>query len=125
MITLLNFSHPLSDVALCEIGEQMGETHIQNIPVNLVLSEPMEPQVAAIVAATGLTSDEWQTQPICIIPPGMSPAAGILLAILHGLMGHFPSQVRLVQRDGSFHLAEALDLQEVRNRARQERFLCS
>ncbi|HZU76398.1 MAG TPA: CRISPR-associated protein Csx15, partial [Dehalococcoidia bacterium] len=86
---------------------------------------PFAPQVAALVAATGLTAEEWQTLPLLVNLPTYAPIAAVLLAYLHGLCGHFPFIVRLRpnQQNGppSFEIAETIRLDTIRDSARRER----
>lgn len=121
---ILNFTHPLSQEALEEIRYSIGEDlEVQPIAVDLDLQSPLVPQVEAILAQCELSSDQWQTESILINPPGMANCATILVAAIHGRMGHFPAILRMVQRDDrKFHLAEIIDLQDVRNEARTRRF---
>jgi hypothetical protein len=118
---ILNFSHPLAPVAKKELEAFLEEEQqILTVPVNLDLSQPMEPQV--VYAVRGLNVN-WETIPLFLIPPGMSPAALILAAAVHGLSGHWPSIIRLVQReDKLFHFAECIHLDNVRLQARLQRF---
>ncbi len=84
----------------------------------------MEQQIVAIVNAVGLTSEEWQTRQVLINPPGFAPAAFVLLAELHGRMGHFPTLVRLRPKAGPvtvYEVAELLNLQTIRETARTRR----
>jgi hypothetical protein len=72
----------------------------------------------------GLSSEEWQTRSLLINPPGYAPAAFVLLAELHGRIGHFPSLVRLRPKPGpitSYEVAELLNLQNIREAARKRR----
>jgi len=75
------------------------------------------------VKSVGLSPEEWQTQPILIHPPALNFIAVALLAYLHGLMGYFPAAIRLRPVEGStpprYEVAEVINLQEVRNGARQ------
>src|SRR5205814_2912181 len=78
----------------------------------------------SIVDATGLSSEEWQTSPLLINPPGYAPAAFVLLAELHGRIGHFPSLIRLRPKSGpvtAYEVAELLNLQAIREQARMRR----
>ena len=86
--------------------------------------EPLEPQITAIVDVVGLSSEVWQTRPLLINPPGYAPAAFVLLAELHGRIGHFPSLIRLRPKLGpvtSYEVAELLNLQTIREAARKRR----
>ncbi|MFL5624460.1 MAG: CRISPR-associated protein Csx15, partial [Ktedonobacteraceae bacterium] len=66
----------------------------------------------------------WQTRPLLINPPGFAPAAFVLLAELHGRIGHFPSLIRLRPKAGpvtGYEVAELLNLQSIRDTARLRR----
>jgi hypothetical protein len=78
----------------------------------------------AIVESVGLSSEEWQTRQFLINPPGYAPAAFVLLAELHGRIGHFPTLIRLRPRPGAvttYEVAELLNLQTIREEARTHR----
>ena len=123
---LLNFTHPLTDAQRAHI-EALAGTSIEEertIRVQIRHEEALEPQIAAIVERVGLSSLAWQTRPLLINPPGYAPAAFVLLAELHGRIGHFPSLVRLRPKSGpvpTYEIAELLNLQAVRESAREHR----
>jgi len=84
----------------------------------------LEPQITAIVNSIALTSEEWQTHLLLINPPGFAPAAFVLLAELHGRIGHFPTLIRLRPKPGpitTYEVAELLNLQNIREQARLRR----
>ncbi len=123
---ILNFSHPLTDEQKPQIealaGTSIGE--IRTIPVQINQAESLEPQITAIVDAVQLTSEQWQTRPLLINPPGFAPAAFVLLAELHGRIGHFPSLISLRPKPGpvtAYEVAELLNLQTIRESARTRR----
>ncbi len=123
---ILNFTHPLTLEQRAQI-EALAHSPIEEvraIPVQINQEEQLEPQITSIVDATGLSSEEWQTRPLLINPPGYAPAAFVLLAELHGRIGHFPSLIRLRPKPGpvtSFEVAELLNLQTIREAARKRR----
>ncbi len=124
---ILNFTHPLTNEQRAQI-EALANTSIEEvrtIPVQINQEEPLEPQITAIVDAVGLSSEEWQTRPFLINPPGYAPAAFVLLAELHGRIGHFPSLIRLRPVADSiptaYEIAELINLQAIRERARRRR----
>src|SRR5436853_4542963 len=125
-MSILNFTHPLTPEQRAQI-EALAQTpieEIRTIQVQINQAEPLEPQITAIVDAVGLSSDEWQTRPLLINPPGYAPAAFVLLAELHGRIGHFPSLIRLRPKPGpvtSYEVAELLNLQTIRDAARERR----
>ncbi len=123
---ILNFTHPLTPDQRAQI-ESFADARIEEvrtIPVQINQAEPMEQQIVAIVNAVGLTSEEWQTRQVLINPPGFAPAAFVLLAELHGRMGHFPTLIRLRPKSGPvtvYEVAELLNLQTIRETARRRR----
>ena len=123
---ILNFTHPLTAEQQAQI-EALAHTSIEEIrtiPVQIDQAEPLEPQITAIIDAAGLSSEEWQTRSLLINPPGYAPAAFVLLAELHGRIGHFPSLIRLRPNPSpitSYEVAELLNLQTIRESARRRR----
>ncbi len=123
---ILNFTHPLTPSQREQI-ELLADAHITEvctIPVQIDQSEPLEPQITAIVSSISLSSEEWQTQPLLINPPGYAPATFVLLAELHGRIGHFPTLIRLRPKPGpviAYEVAELLNLQTIREAARRRR----
>ncbi len=123
---ILNFTHPLTDEHKTQIKALTNQPidAIQTISVQIDQSESLEPQIRAIVDAVPLTSEEWQTRTLLINPPGYAPAAFVLLAELHGRIGHFPTLIRLRPKSGpvtTYEVAELLNLQTIRETARTRR----
>lgn len=123
---ILNFSHPLTEQQLTRITELAGEAieDIRTIAVQIDQECALEPQVRTIVDQAGLSSQEWQTRGLLINPPGYAPAAFVLLAELHGRIGHFPALIRLRPRSGPitiYEVAELLNLQTIREESRRHR----
>jgi len=123
---ILNFTHPLTNEHVTQIQALADATieDIHTIPVQINQSEPLETQIRTIVESVQLTSEEWQTRPLLINPPGYAPAAFVLLAELHGRIGHFPTLIRLRPKAGpvtSYEVAELLNLQTIRETARTYR----
>ena len=124
---LLNFSHPITDSQRAQIETLTGR------PVDRIIermpqfddSQPLAGQIRELVDGVGLTSAEWQGTGLLINPPGLAPAALCLLAELHGRTGYFPATIRIRPVTGAvprqFEVAEILDLQSVREVARQFR----
>ena len=123
---VLNFSHPLTAEQHTQIEALAGTpiTSIRTIPVQIDQEESLAAQIAALVDAVELSSEEWQTLPLLTNPPGYAPAAFVLLAELHGRIGHFPTLLRLRPKPGpvtTYEVAELLNLQSVREAARKRR----
>jgi hypothetical protein len=73
----------------------------------------------------GLSPAEWQTLSLLVNPPSLNFIAVALLAELHGRCGYFPAHLRIRPVQGSippqYEVAEVLDLQSVRDAARNRR----
>ena len=129
---ILNFAHPLTEEHLAQIERLTGQKPERVIVINSQIDpqQPLAPQVAGMADAAGLTPEEWQTLPLLINPPSLNFSAVALIAELHGRMGYFPPCIRMrpvVGPDGQrvvpprFEVAEILNLQEIRDRARRLR----
>ena len=123
---ILNFSHPLTPEHLRRIEELTGEstTEVWEYMPHLDHQRPFTEQIVSLVDKVGFESEDWQTRPILVNPPGYAPAAVVLLAELHGRMGHFPAVIRIRPVEGAiqrFEVAEVINLQAVRDAARQRR----
>jgi hypothetical protein len=124
---IINFTHPLIEDQRAQIEALAGMSieEVRNVPVQIEQTGALVPQVAALVDAVGLSAEEWQTRPVLINPPGYAPAAFVLLAELHGRIGHFPALIRLRPVADSvptrYEVAELLNLQAVREKARYRR----
>jgi hypothetical protein len=123
---ILNFTHPLTREQCAQIEALAQNTiaEVRTIAVQIDQEAPLGPQIHKIVDTTGLSSEQWQTCPLLINPPGYAPAAFVLLAELHGRIGHFPTLMRLCPRYGAtttYEVAEILNLQDIREIARAHR----
>jgi len=124
---LLNFSHPLTPDQLRRIEALVGQPIARVVEVHSQINpqQPLVPQVIALADACGLTPAEWQTLALLINPPSLNFIAVVLLAELHGRCGYFPAHVRMRPKSGvlppQYEVAEILDLQAVRDTARQRR----
>jgi hypothetical protein len=123
---ILNFTHPLTKEQCTQI-EALAHTpitEVRTIAVQIDQAAPLGPQISRIVEMTGLSAQEWQTRPLLINPPGYAPAAFVLLAELHGRIGHFPTLIRMCPRYGpttTYEVAELLNLQGIRESSRTQR----
>src|SRR5205085_4912478 len=111
---LLNYSHPLTEEQRAQIEALASRsiTEVRTIPVQINHAEPLAPQIVALVDASDLSSEEWQTRSLLINPPGYAPAAFVLLAELHARMGHFPAIIHLCPKSDpspSYEVAELLN----------------
>ena len=126
-MVILNFSHPLTKKHLEQIETLTGRKIERVIEINSQIDsqKPLMPQVVELVERAGLSPAEWQTLPLLINPPSLNFIAVAFMAHLHGRCGYFPAVLRLKPVVGSltpqFEVAEVLDLQAIRDRARQNR----
>ena len=126
MILVLNFSHPFTASQREQLILQLGiEIEVRVIQVQINNVRSLAEQAAILADATMLGSEEWQTIPLVINPPGYAPVAMALLAELHGRIGHFPTLVRLRpvvdSTSMTYEVAELLNLQALRDEARLRR----
>lgn len=124
---LLNFAHPLSPDQLAQVQALTGRpiSQIIELPSHIQAQERLPPQIAKLVEAAGLTPAQWQNEAILINPPSLNFSAVLLVAECHGRMGYFPACIRLRPVPDSlpprFEVAEIMNLQAVRDAARQGR----
>jgi len=124
---LINFSHPLTPDHLARIEALARERmeRVVDVPTQFDHDSPFPGQVESLVDSIGLTSQEWQTLPLLVNPPALNVIAVALLAELHGRCGYFPTVLRMRPVPGStpprFEVAELVNLQAVREAARQRR----
>lgn len=124
---LLNFSHPFTAEHQAQVEALSGQTidRVLNAPAQFDHMQPFAAQVTALVDSLGLSPEEWQTLPVLVNPPALNVIAVTLLAELHGRMGYFPAVVRLRPVANStpprFEVAEIINLQDVRDAARNYR----
>ena len=124
---LINFAHPLTPEQIEQITTRLGRApgRVGAAPAQFDVQQPLGPQVAALVAGLPLSPEEWANEPVLVNPPGLSAAAILLAAELHGRLGYFAPCLRLRPVAGAvpprFELAEVLDLQGQREDARRRR----
>ena len=124
---LINFAHPLTPKHLEQVVALTGQPidHLQEIKSQFELEQPLAPQIIQLLDALTITPDEWQSVGWLIVLPSLNYAAAVLLAELHGRMGHFPSILRLRPVTGmlvtEYEIAEIVNLEAVRSTARMRR----
>ena len=124
---VLNFAHPLTEEQILRLEEITSEKveEIREFKVSFDNAKPFAEQVKELVDGCDMTPMDWQTKRILIVPPSLNFIAVTLIAELHGRMGYFPPIVRIRPVEGAvppkFEVAEIIDLQAVRDRARKER----
>jgi hypothetical protein len=126
-LVIVNFGHPVIEAQKAQIEVLTGQsvTRVLDVPTQVDVERALEPQVATLVGQVPLSFEEWRVLDLLIILPGLAPLAAVLLAHLHGRMGHFPTMIRLCPaRDAQplrFDVAELIDLQTVRQNVRSRR----
>jgi len=124
---LINYSHPLTPEQIVQIEAITNRTISRFIPVPTQFDneQPYAPQLQELVKQIPLSPEEWQTSSILIILPALNYITALLLADLHGRIGHFPTIIRTRPLSGNivtvFEVAEIINLQEVRENAREFR----
>ena len=127
---LLNFAHPLTATHLAHIAQLLKASgpeafRVIDVPTRLDTAQPFAPQITALLGQANLTPTQWQTEPMLINLPSLNYAAALLLAELHGRMGYFPTVMRLRPIPNTtppqFEMAEILNLQALRDAARERR----
>ncbi len=132
---VLNFSHPITPAQIAQLEALTGQRVkrvIEQMP-QFDHARSFGEQARALADAVGLSPQEWQTAPLVVIPPALNFIAVIVLAELHGRMGYFPTVARLRPIVGTppphpsaplrtgFEIAEVINLQGVRDAARERR----
>jgi hypothetical protein len=124
---LLNFSHPITEAQAQQIESLTGAPITRTLEVLPQFDEqlPFAPQLEALLAQVDLTPAQWQGEPILVVLPSLNFIAALVLAELHGRMGYFPPVVRTRPVADAplrrYDIAELLDLQATRERARYKR----
>jgi transcriptional regulator with XRE-family HTH domain len=123
-ILLLNFAHSLTVQQRVQI-EELSKTTIENIVAISTLineEEPLESQITSLIEAVDQSIPDWHKRDMLINPPGYAPAAFLLLAEIHGRIGHFPTFIRMRPIHSSvttYEVIELLNLQIIRDAARK------
>lgn len=124
---LINFAHPLTDMQKRQLENLLGVSIKRVIEANPQFDpqQGFEMQTEMLINAVGLTSTEWQTTPLSVILPSLSAIAVTLMAELHGRCGYFLPMVRIRPKADAlppvYEVAELLNLQALRDRARSTR----
>jgi hypothetical protein len=125
---LLNFSHPLTPAQLDQVCALTGDDNVQLVEMaaQFDVQQPFEPQLQDLLALLPVSPAEMQGEPILLNLPSLNYIAALLLAELHGRMGYFPAILRLRPMAGStpprFEVTEIVNLQALRDAARQSRY---
>lgn len=126
-MTLLNFSHPIAPEQRTAIERLTGQVveHVIDLKTKFNYTQPFADQARTLADSAGLSPERWQFERLLVNLPSLSVITALLLAELHGRMGYFPAVLYLRPVEGStppqFEVAEILNLQAVRDAARQGR----
>lgn len=127
MVAIVNFAHPLTEAQQAELASLTGMSvrRVIDVPTQVDMALPLAAQVVRLVDQVGLSDADWQMLPLVVNPPGLAPLTAVLLAELHGRLGHFPALMRVRPVPGSaptrYEVAEVLNLDAVRSDARVRR----
>ena len=105
--------------------EELSNTTIEHIiTISTLINEEelLEIQITSLIEAVDLSIHDWHKRDILINPPGYTPAAILLLAEIHGRIGHFPTIIRMRPNHTSitaYEVIELLNLQTIRDAARK------
>ncbi|MCS7304970.1 MAG: CRISPR-associated protein Csx15, partial [Thermoguttaceae bacterium] len=125
-LVVLNFGHPLTEAqrgAIQALTGQQIETLLE-LKCQFDHQRSFAEQARELLDTLPLKPAEWQGLPILINPPSLAPIACTVLAELHGRMGYFPPIIRLrptTTMPPQFEVAEIINLQAVRDAARNKR----
>jgi hypothetical protein len=123
---LLNFAHPLTPDQMAQVTALVGEApDVRVVPVQADRRRALADVVRDLVDSVGLSATEWQMLPLIVNPPGLAPLALALLAECHGRCSYFPAIVNVRPIADTvptqYEVAEVINLQAVRDQARERR----
>lgn len=124
---ILNFAHPLTPHQLEQIVAIVGSApeRVQDVRSQFNLEQPFHKQIVHLLDDLDISAQQWQSGGWLIVLPSLNYAAAVLLAELHGRMGHFPAILRLRPVTGAlvteYEVAEIINLEAVRAEARTRR----
>lgn len=121
---VINYAHPITSEQRGQIEALAGlpVSEIREVTVHFDPNLSFAAQLSILLEDIPLSAVEWQTEQILINPPSHNSIALLLIAYLHGRMGHFPAVLRLKPRPGAvpgYDAAEIINLQAVRDAARR------
>lgn len=126
-MNLLNLSHPLTPRQFEQLQALVGQppSTILEARVQFDLDAPFAPQVTRLLDELDIAPERWQGEPWLVMLPSLNYIAALVLAELHGRIGHFPAIVRLRPVPNAlvteYEVAEIINLEQVRQIARTRR----
>jgi hypothetical protein len=116
MIKVLNFSHPITEKQEMEIAQEVRDTvEVVDIKVQIDFNRSLQEQAYEIVEPYVQT---LLNERFLIRPAAFDAATLSLMAVIHGISGHFPRIVTFKREEGEFVVWGILDLQTLREEAR-------
>lgn len=122
---LLNFSHPLSEAQLSDIESLLSQNISQKFDCRVYFDNQQSflDQVRDLFSPGAFPLKAIETEPVLVILPSHSFIAALILAELHGRIGHFPAIVRIGPAPESvpviYQVCEIVDLQTLRDEAKR------
>jgi hypothetical protein len=126
-MNLLNFSHPLTPAQYEAVQSILGGPFatITEAKAQFDPEQAFTPQAVALLDSLNVDSGRWQGEGWVVVLPSLNYIAAVLLAELHGRMGHFPTMIRLRPAQQNlvtvYEVAEIINLEQVRQTARTRR----
>jgi hypothetical protein len=122
---ILNFGHPLTPDQLQKVEEvtDLSIQRVLDIPLLIDTNHPIAPQLEEVINELESIFN-FQTDPYLVSCPGLDVVSVVLLTLLHGRSGYFPSVIRLAaasSRPQRYEVIEVIDLQVLRDKSRVKR----
>ena len=99
MITVINFSHPLSAQAQAKLPEVLGahpdDIVVHHVPIHMEMGSLMEQYINAILDQVVLQAENSPLNVDCIIPPKDGRAAIVMGAIMAKEWHYLPNLVMM------------------------------
>jgi hypothetical protein len=119
MIKVLNFSHPITEKQELEIAQEVRDkVDIIDIKVQIDFNRSLQEQAYEIVEPFVYT---LVNERFIVRPPAFDAATLSIMAVIHGIAGHFPRIVTFKREEGGFAVWGIVDLQTLREEARTAR----
>jgi hypothetical protein len=125
---LLNFAYPLTQAQIAAIEEKLSRKIDRVIHMSVFFDNQVSfiVQAEAIFKRDEIPWDLLMTTPVLVNLPSHNLIAAMILTVLHGHLGHFPAVIRLRPIENvvptEYEVAEIIDLQQVRDVYRKQRF---
>jgi hypothetical protein len=122
---ILNFSHPITQSQIEQIEQLLSPVKVDKVINYRIAFDPNESfynQLTTFWEQQPFLMDELENASFLVNLPAHNVIAALLLSHFHGLMGFFPTVIRLKVNGEltptTFELAEIINLQNVREKAR-------